>query len=137
MVEIRGVYQGQKRCELTHGPSSSKIETDAPTDNMGRGQLFSPTDLVAAALSSCVMTTIAILCEKQKLPVKIDQAQFKITKEMTPPPRKIAALKMVITMPLGIKIEFREKIQKMAESCPVKLSLDPSIQTPLEINYPD
>ena len=64
MVEMSIVYQGEKHCELTHGPSGSKIETDAPRDNMGRGERFSPTDLMGAALASCVLTTMAIVAER-------------------------------------------------------------------------
>ena len=61
MVKIRALYQGSKHCELVHEPSQSKIETDAPKDNQGKGERFSPTDLVGAALVSCVLTTMAIV----------------------------------------------------------------------------
>ena len=71
MVEMNGVYVGHKRCDLTHGPSGTHIQTDAPKDNGGEGAAFSPTDLVGAALGSCMITTMAIGAEKESLKLRM------------------------------------------------------------------
>lgn len=135
MVEMSIVYTGEKHCELTHGPSKSKIETDAPRDNQGRGERFSPTDLVGAALASCVITTMAIFAERDGVELKGATATFK--KEMSLNPRKIASLPMKIHMPKGLSREVRSKLEAAAETCPVKRSLHPDIVTEMDFVYPD
>jgi uncharacterized OsmC-like protein len=135
MVEMNIVYVGEKHCELTHGPSKSVIETDAPKDNHGRGERFSPTDLMGASLASCALTTMAIKAEKDG--VKIDGARARVEKHMQSDPRRIASLPLEITMPPGIPTSYRAKIKEFAETCPVKLSLHPSVETPVRIVYPD
>ncbi len=82
MVEINLSYQGEKHCELTHGPSQTVIETDAPKDNQGRGESFSPTDLVAAGLGSCVLTIMAMKAEKDGH--KFVGARARVEKHMSP-----------------------------------------------------
>ena len=78
MVDISGKYLGQKRVELTHGPSQSKIQTDAPVDNNGKGELFSPTDLVASALGTCMLTVMGIFAESRNL--SLEGSYFKLKK---------------------------------------------------------
>lgn len=135
MVEMSIVYSGEKHCEITHGPSKSKIETDAPRDNQGRGERFSPTDLVGAALASCVLTTMAIFAEKDGVELKGATATFK--KEMSLNPRRIASLPMEIHMPKGLSKEIRAKLEGFAHACPVKRSLHPEIATDMHFIYPD
>lgn len=136
MVKTTGVYQGDKHCELTHLPSASKIETDAPKDNNGRGERFSPTDLVAAALGSCVLTVMAIVAERSG--VSITGATFEVEKEMVnEPTRRIKRLTTNVKMPAGIPKEIRAKLEATALHCPVKKSLHPEIEVPLSISYPD
>ena len=130
------VYSGHKHCELVHGPSGSKLETDAPKDNQGRGEKFSPTDLLGASLASCVLTTIAIFAEKENLG-SIEGAKAKVTKDMASNPRRVAELAMEIQMPKGIAKESRQRIEEIAEGCPVKRSLNPEIKTPIKFIYPD
>lgn len=138
MVEMSIVYQGEKHCELTHGPSGSKIETDAPQDNMGRGARFSPTDLIGAALASCVLTTMAIVAEREDLKANMTGATAKIVKEMvSTPTRKIGKLSLEIRMPKGIPQNVRDRLHKIADHCPVKRSLNPDVETPMQIIYPD
>lgn len=135
MVEMSVVYLGEKHCELTHGPSQSKIETDAPKDNNGRGENFSPTDLVGAALASCVLTTMAIMAEKDGLSIK--GASARVTKEMQASPRQIARLPVTVDMPAGLSATDRKRLEAAAHTCPVHRSLSPSVQAPITFNYPD
>jgi len=124
---------GEKHCQATHEPSQSTLETDAPKDNQGRGESFSPTDLVATALGTCILTTIAIVAERDG--VAILNSKMSVEKEMTPPPRRIASLKTVIELSKTIPEDYRAKILNVAETCPVKKSLHPDVLTPLEIRY--
>ncbi|HVK60615.1 MAG TPA: OsmC family protein [Bdellovibrionales bacterium] len=134
-VEMSVVYQGEKHCELTHGPSGSLIETDAPRDNAGRGERFSPTDLVGAALASCVLTTMAILGERNGLDLRGMKAR--VLKEMIPNPRKIARLPVDVDMPAGLAPEDRKKLEAAAHTCPVHRSLASDVDAPITFNYPD
>ena len=133
MVKMTAVYTGHKHCQANHEPSGSVIETDAPKDNQGRGEKFSPTDLVATALGTCILTTIAIFAEKDG--VSVTGARMTVEKEMTPPPRRIASLKVIVEMPSSIPVDYREKIRGYAENCPVKKSLHPDVSAPVEIRY--
>src|SRR4051812_19221357 len=91
MVKMSALYQGEKHCELTHEPSHTHIETDAPRDNQGKGERFSPTDLMGAAYMSCILTTMAIVAERDG--VSIVGARAELGKEMVPEPRRVASLK--------------------------------------------
>lgn len=135
MVEMRAKYVGEKHCEIIHGPSASVIETDAPKDNQGRGERFSPTDMVGAALTTCVLTTMAIMAERDG--INMDGATACVTKVMNTNPRKIAKLPVVVQMPKGIPKEARAKLEAAAHACPVHRSLHPDVEAPIEINYPD
>ncbi len=135
MVEMLAVYTGEKHCELRHAPSNSVIETDAPRDNQGRGERFSPTDLMGAALASCVLTTMAIVGEREGLVVK--GASARVIKEMQPSPRKVARLPLEVTMPNGLKPAARSLLEEAARTCPVARSLNPDIEIPMRFVYPD
>ena len=135
MVEMFAEYTGEKHCELTHGPSRSRLETDAPKDNQGRGERFSPTDLMGAALASCVLTTIAIMAEKDGIVLKGMKAR--VTKEMHPSPRRIARLPVEVTMPPGVSARDRARFEAAAHACPVHKSLSPEVDAPITFNYPD
>jgi putative redox protein len=133
MVKSTCLYQGHFHCELQHGPSGSKVETDAPKDNNGKGERFSPTDLVGAALSSCILTTIAIVAERDG--VKIDGARAEVQKEMTDKPRKIGSLIVKISLPAKLTPDERKKYERVAEHCPVHQSLHPDVKIPLTFEY--
>ena len=141
MVKMSVVYDGDKHCRITHGPSGSEIATDAPKDNAGKGELFSPTDLVAAALASCVATTMAIMAEKEGAqPGAPDLAGMtaEVQKEMTSaPPRKIARLPVTVRLPAGISPEWRKRLEHAAHGCPVHRSLSPEVDAPITFVYPD
>ena len=130
MVKSAAVYTGEKHCELVHEPSGSRIETDAPKDNQGRGERFSPTDLMGAALTSCILTTMAIVAERDG--VSLVGARAEVEKEMiTDPVRRVGALRVRVTLPAGIPPDYRKKLENAAQACPVKRSLHPELQTPI------
>lgn len=131
MVAIQIVYQGELRCEATHGPSGTVIQTDAPKDNMGKGESFSPTDLVATALGACMLTIMGITA--RKLSLDIEGATVRVEKEMvTSPVRKIGTLKVRIHVPIALTDEQKEKLHQSALTCPVHKSLHPDVKIPLE-----
>ena len=134
MVKTTVEYQGEFHCRLTHGPSGSVIETDAPTDNKGRGEKFSPTDLVGAALGSCILTTMAMVAERDQINFK--NVKCEVEKEMNASPRRIAQLKVQIWMPAGLNEQARKKLEHAAHACPVHKSLHPETQIPIEFIYP-
>ncbi len=133
MVEMTGVYQGEKRCETTHGPSQSKLSTDAPKDNAGKGEAFSPTDLVGAALATCILTTMAINAEKDGVDLK--GSTFRVTKEMSANPRKIQRLAVDLKLPARIETEYRKKMEHIALTCPVHRSLHPDVELPISFEW--
>jgi uncharacterized OsmC-like protein len=134
MVEINAVYEGNLRCSATHGPSGSKIETDAPVDNCGKGERFSPTDLAASSLGLCMMTIMGIYAEKNG--VDLGRTTARVLKEMTAePPRRIAKLTVEIAVPLSGDHPRREEIERAAMSCPVFLSLHPEIEKDVHFSW--
>ena len=133
MVKIQATYQGQKHCLAKHEPSGSTLETDAPKDNQGLGEKFSPTDLVGTALGTCILTTIAIVAERDGYDIK--GATIEVEKHMNQTPRRIGVLKVLIKMPKSIPEDYRAKLKHVAESCPVKKSLHPDLEVPTEILY--
>lgn len=135
MVQMTGVYEGDKHCEIKHGPSNNIIQTDAPKDNNGRGEAFSPTDLVGAALGSCIVTTMAIFGEKNGMNVNLKGAHFKVTKVMKMDPRQIGELTVEITLPESLTGEERATLEKIAHTCPVARSLNPELKVPVTFHY--
>ncbi len=133
MVKMSGIYQGQFHCNLVHEPSHSEIATDAPKDNQGKGELFSPTDLLGAALVSCVLTTIAIVAERDG--VSVQGARAELEKEMNPKPRRVRSLRTKITLPAAIPVEYRSKLEHVALHCPVHASLHPDVDAALSFEY--
>ena len=126
MVEIRAFYDGGLRCRVVHGPSGVEIVTDAPKDNHGRGESFSPTDLVASALGACMMTIMGIVAEKHS--IDLIGCQAETVKEMTKElPRRIASLHTRLTVPLPPDHPKRHILEEAAHNCPVHKSLDPYI----------
>src|SRR5579875_1826476 len=121
MVSIQMEYQGDLHCKAVHGPSGTELFTDAPKDNQGRGESFSPTDLVATALGTCILTTMAIM--GRTLGLEIKGATATVEKEMTATgPRRIAKLTTRIQMPAGFSEEDRVKLERAAHTCPVHRS---------------
>lgn len=133
MVKMKALYKGTKNCELTHVPSNSKIQTDAPKDNHGNGETFSPTDLTAVSLLSCILTTMAIKTEP--LGYKLDGIYGTIEKIMITDPRRIGELRMEIHLPHVLNSEQKMNLETIAATCPVKESLNPSILISTTYHY--
>jgi putative redox protein len=129
--KINAVYVGDEQVELTHGLSGNKLVTDLPPDNGGRGRTFSPTDLAAASIASCVLTIMAKMAEREG--IKFAGASFEIEKHMQEGPRRIARLTGVITLPPGLEPKQREKLAACVKACPVSRSLHPDIKLEFEL----
>lgn len=132
MVEIEAHYDGHKKCSLRHQEGST-LQTDAPKDIGGEASAFSPTDLVAAALASCVLTTLAMFGERHDLDLTGITAH--ISKEMTTAPRRIGHLPLTVHLPLSIAPEMRSTLERVAYGCPVHASLHPDVQAPIDLRY--
>ncbi len=133
MVEIKILYEGQLHCNATHGPSHSQISTDAPVDNQGRGESFSPTDLLATALGTCMMTIMAIYGEKHGLILK--GTTVRIEKHMKENPRRVGQLVIEMNIPLNPDESRKKALEAAALSCPVHKSLHPDVEVVTKFNY--
>ncbi|TWU56610.1 OsmC-like protein [Rubripirellula tenax] len=133
-IDIR--YSGGLRCDAVHGPSGMKLHTDAPTDNGGQGASFSPTDLVATALGSCVMTILGLVAQRHDL--DLTGTHVHVEKEMVADPiRRIGSLRTVVTVPgeVSIDVEMRKRLETAARQCPVHRSIHPDIDAPIDFVY--
>jgi uncharacterized OsmC-like protein len=131
LVKISVSYEGQLHCSALHGPSGAKLGTDAPVDNEGKGESFSPTDLVATALATCMATIMGISAKRHA--VKLEGMTIETTKEMSADtPRRIVALKSKIIIPLPENHPQRKLLEAAALGCPVHHSLGPQIAKPVE-----
>jgi putative redox protein len=129
-------YVGELRCEAVHIPSGVELITDAPTDNHGRGESFSPTDLVVTALATCKVTTMAIAVEGEG--VRLAGTKVYAEKHMsTDPPRRIARIVVRIDFPAGIATSYRSRLERIARACPVAKSLHSDIKLDVTFTYPD
>ena len=126
-MTLKAVYLGELRVEATHLKSGKTMITDAPTDNNGKGEAFSPTDTVATALAACMLTVMGIRADKKK--INLQGATAEITKTMESTPRRISKIEIIITMPkIGIDENFQELLEMSAKACPVAESLHPNIE---------
>jgi putative redox protein len=131
MVKLQIRYDGDLRCLATHGPSGQTLHTDAPVDNHGRGESFSPTDLVATGLGACMGTIMGILAGRHALDLR--GMEISVTKEMsTDTPRRIARLATTIKVPLPADHAKRPLLESGALTCPVHQSLHADIEKPVD-----
>jgi len=131
-VSIR--YEGDLHCSAVHGPSGQRLLTDAPTDNRGRGEYFSPTDLVGTAIGTCMLTIMGIAARDKA--IAMDGARAEVVKEMSAVPRRhIARLGVRITLPAALAARERRILEAAARGCPVCASLGPDTQVDLEFVY--
>jgi len=136
MVLQTGQYLGDLRCRAVHGPSKVELITDAPIDNYGRGESFSPTDLVVTALATCKLTTMALFARRDD--VELDGTKVYAEKHMSAdPPRRIVGIVVRLDFPPGIPRAYREQLEHVARMCPVAKSLHPGIALDVTFTYPD
>lgn len=130
MIEIRIGYEGELRCSAVHGPSKNVVTTDAPVDNNGKGEAFSPTDLVATALGTCMATVMGMAAERKK--ISLEGLKLKVGKVMSDDqPRRIARLEVEIDMPIAEDHPDKKLLQSTVLGCPVHHSIHPDIQVPI------
>lgn len=128
-VKITAQYVGDDTVELEHGPSGKKMVTDLPVDNGGRGRTFSPTDLLASALASCILTIMAKAAAKDKLDLK--GARIEVEKEMQASPRRVSRFTGRIVLPEHLTPEQKDKLRAVIKACPVSASLHPDVKIEL------
>lgn len=133
-VRIDCEYLGDLRVRAVHAPSGTVLHTDAPVDNQGKGESFSPTDLAATALLACMATIMGI--QGRTLGIELKGMRLSVEKHMsTQPPRRIARLVLCIDMPAGVPTDARPKLERAAAACPVHHSLHPEIVTEVTWNW--
>jgi putative redox protein len=134
MVKITGEYQGDLHCTSVHEPSGNSLATDAPKDNQGRGESFSPTDLIATGLATCIATTMAIAARRHD--VDLSGLRYEVTKEMSADaPRRIARLTVHLHLPPAARLAPAGFLEHAARNCPVEHSLAPSVERILEFHW--
>ena len=127
------VYKGDLRCECTHLQSGTVIETDAPTDNKGKGERFSPTDTVCVALATCVITTMGI--KANGMNIDLAGTSIEVTKYMLQDPRRIGKIDVILHFPASLQLDEKDRVilQRVGDTCPVTRSLHPDLE--LNIQY--
>ena len=134
MVKIEIEYQGQLHTQAVHGPSGTRLITDAPVDNGGKGEAFSPTDLVATALGTCMVTTMGIFAARHEIDLR--GTRVTVSKEMVQQPvRRIGKLQVDIHLPLAADHPHRRALENAALACPVHQSLHPDVLIPVGFHY--
>lgn len=133
-MTIQTIYTGQLRTQATHVSSKNTVITDAPLDNNGKGEAFSPTDLLAASLGSCMLTIMGIAANTHGF--SIDGTKISITKVMAANPRRVGEIVIDFSFPINnYNDKERLLIEKAAASCPVALSLHPDLKQTITFNW--
>lgn len=135
MATIKNEYLGKLRTRATHLKSGNSLITDAPLDNQGKGEAFSPSDLLATALGSCMLTIMGIAAREHK--IDLEQVELETTKIMAEDPRRVSQLDIVFSFPKGQQYSEKEKtiLEKAAKTCPVYYSLHADIKKNLQFNW--
>jgi putative redox protein len=129
------IYKGNLRCEAEHLQSKTTIETDAPTDNRGKGERFSPTDLLCVSLGTCMLTTMGI--KAADMNVEINNAKADVTKHMASDPRRVTKIEVVVTLPANVEEKERIILERTGTNCPVAKSIHPEIVLVLNYQWTD
>ena len=126
------IYQGDLRTEAKHIRSGSILETDAPVDNLGKGERFSPSDLVAVALASCILTTMGI--KARDMNIDLQGARTEVVKVMAADPRRVSEVKIKLYFPEGLSLNEKDRtiLERIAHACPVARSLHPDLKQDVE-----
>ena len=129
------IYKGSLRCEATHLQSGSMIETDAPTDNKGKGERFSPTDMLCISLATCIVTTMGI--KGTDMDIDLTNTSVEVTKHMLPDPRRVAKIEVKLNMPSALQLDEKDKtiLERVGNNCPVTKSLHPDMQVEIQYNW--
>lgn len=127
------IYTGNLRCEAQHIQSKTQIETDAPTDNHGKGESFSPTDLLCASLATCMLTTMGI--RANDLDVDITNAKAQVTKHMASNPRRVAKIEVAVSLPGNGSDKNKLILESAGTNCPVAKSIHPDIELAIEYKW--
>lgn len=129
------VYKGHLRCECTHLQSGTVIETDAPTDNRGKGERFSPTDTLCVALATCVVTTMAL--KANDMQIELAGTGIAVTKHMLSEPRRIGKIDVILTIPASANAGEKDRLvlQRTGDHCPVAKSLHPDLEVNIQYNW--
>jgi uncharacterized OsmC-like protein len=135
MTQMRVKYLGELRTEAEHLKSGQKFITDAPPDNNGKGEAFSPTDTVSAALASCMITIMGIVATREN--IDITGLEAEVEKVMAANPRRISELKVNLKMPSSVQLSEKQKevLKRAAHTCPVAFSLHPDIKQIVTFNF--
>jgi len=134
IVTIEGRYEGNLRVRATHGPSGHELVTDAPVDNHGKGESFSPTDLVVTAMGTCICTILGILAERHS--IDLSAMRFVTTKEMAAHPRRrLGRVVTTLHLPASLDARQRAMLEEAAHTCPVHESLRPEVETVIDFVY--
>jgi putative redox protein len=133
MATAKITYLGELRTTCIHLQSGTEILTDAPTDNHGKGEAFSPTDLLATALGSCMVSIMAI--KSKDLNIDLNDSTVEVTKIMQAEPRKIAEIKVTLNMSVTADDKTKIILERAANTCPVLLSLHPEIKKDVAFNW--
>lgn len=129
------IYKGQFRCECTHLQSGTVIETDAPTDNRGKGERFSPTDTLCVALATCIVTTMAL--KATDMGIELANTSISVTKHMLSEPRRIGKIEVTLNLPDTVVADEKARsiLQRVGDNCPVAKSLHPDLNVAIEYNW--
>ena len=134
MVKMQIEYIGDLRCKAVHGPSGSMVETDAPADNQGKAERFSPTDLCGVSLATCMATTLAIKGKPKGW--RLESMKVEVQKQMSSEgSRRIVRLPVEVWMPADFPAQDRAEAEQIARNCPALLSLHPSIDIPIVFHW--
>lgn len=128
------IYQGDLRCKATHLQSGIVVETDAPTDNRGKGEKFSPTDILCVSLATCIITTMAL--KARDMNIELKDTKIDVTKHMLKDPRRVAQIDVTIHFP-QLQLDAKDKLilERTGNNCPVTKSLHPDLKTNIEYNW--
>ena len=129
------IYTGQLRCNATHNQSGSVIETDAPTDNRGKGERFSPTDLLCVSLGTCIITTLGI--KAMDMGIDLNGTTLQVQKHMLGEPRRVGKIDVALGFPASLNLDEKDRtiLQRIGDNCPVMKSIHPDIETNVNYNW--
>lgn len=129
------IYKGDLRCECTHLQSGTLIETDAPTDNRGKGERFSPTDTLCVALATCIVTTMAL--KANDMNINLAGTKIDVTKHMITDPRRIGKIDIVLHFDSILHLEEKDKtiLKRVGDNCPVAKSIHPDLEVAITYNW--